>query len=115
MSSSRGGRRRKELTEKAKQRKRLRALPKSFDASNPPPPPDPERWIPKRERSANKAREKQKRRRESKSGAQIKGGQGAVRKDEMENLDISKKEVKEAPAPPPRLPPRGGRRGKGKR
>ena len=114
MNPSRGGRRLKKLTEKAKLRKRLRALPKGFDASNPPPPPDPERWIPKRERSANKAREKQKRRRESKSGVQIKGGQGAVRKEEMENLDISKREVKEAPAPPPRLPQRG-RRGKCKR
>ncbi len=34
-----------------KKRKRRQRLPKGFDAANPGPPPDPERWLPKWQRS----------------------------------------------------------------
>jgi signal recognition particle subunit SRP72 len=38
--------------QKAKKRKRKPKYPKHFDPANPGPPPDPERWLPKRERSS---------------------------------------------------------------
>merc|ERR1712185_7322 len=39
-----------------KKRKRKIRYPKNFDPENPGPPPDPERWLPKRERSEFKKR-----------------------------------------------------------
>ncbi|KAA8533261.1 hypothetical protein F0562_033206 [Nyssa sinensis] len=45
----------KEKTEK--KRKRKPRYPKRFDPANPGPPPDPERWLPKRERSSYSPRE----------------------------------------------------------
>ncbi|XP_071706357.1 uncharacterized protein [Rutidosis leptorrhynchoides] len=62
--------------EKAKKkRKRKPKYPKGFDPANPGPPPDPERWLPKRERSSYRPKRKDKR------TAQIRGSQGAVAKD----------------------------------
>merc|ERR1711971_156157 len=47
----------KEVKQKAKRkRKRKIRYPKNFDPENPGPPPDPERWLPKRERSEFKKR-----------------------------------------------------------
>jgi len=47
---------------KKKRRSRKKPLyPKGFDPANPGPPPDPERWLPKRERSNYRARRKDKR------------------------------------------------------
>jgi len=40
---------------KKKRRRKIR-YPKNFDPENPGPPPDPERWLPKRERSEYKKR-----------------------------------------------------------
>ncbi|KAL8170533.1 hypothetical protein V2J09_022337 [Rumex salicifolius] len=55
-----------------KKRKRKPRYPKSFDPSNPGPPPDPERWLPKRERSTYRPKRKDKR------AAHVRGSQGAV-------------------------------------
>lgn len=48
-----------------KKRKRKPKLPKGFDPENPGPPPDPERWLPKWQRSDFK--KKRNRRREQAS------------------------------------------------
>ncbi|KAL8527529.1 hypothetical protein ACS0TY_005393 [Phlomoides rotata] len=58
-----------------KKRKRKPKYPKGFDPANPGPPPDPERWLPKRERSSYRPKRKDKR------AAQIRGSQGAVAKE----------------------------------
>uniref|UniRef100_A0A0D9V8S4 Signal recognition particle subunit SRP72 n=1 Tax=Leersia perrieri TaxID=77586 RepID=A0A0D9V8S4_9ORYZ len=60
--------------QKAKKRKRKPKYPKGFDPANPGPPPDPERWLPKRERSSYRPKRKDKR-------AQVRGAQGAVTRD----------------------------------
>jgi len=49
----------KEKREKKKQRKKKR-YPKDFDPENPGPPPDPERWLPKRERTEFKKKMRKK-------------------------------------------------------
>ncbi|KAK9060729.1 hypothetical protein SSX86_021435 [Deinandra increscens subsp. villosa] len=59
-----------------KKRKRKPKYPKGFDPANPGPPPDPERWLPKRERSSYRPKRKDKR-----AAAQIRGSQGAVAKE----------------------------------
>lgn len=58
-----------------KKRKRKPKYPKGFDPANPGPPPDPERWLPKRERSTFRPKRKDKR------AAQVRGSQGAVAKE----------------------------------
>ena len=45
---------------KRRKRKRRPRYPKGFDPENPGPPPDPERWLPKHERSDFKKRRKGK-------------------------------------------------------
>ncbi|KAJ8758902.1 hypothetical protein K2173_002681 [Erythroxylum novogranatense] len=55
-----------------KKRKRKPRYPKGFDPANPGPPPDPERWLPRRERSSYRPKRKDKR------AAQVRGSQGAV-------------------------------------
>ncbi|PKA57689.1 hypothetical protein AXF42_Ash016735 [Apostasia shenzhenica] len=57
---------------KTKKRKRKPRYPKGFDPANPGPPPDPERWLPKRERSSYRPKRKDKR-------VQVRGSQGSVR------------------------------------
>lgn len=65
--------------EKAKRkRKRKPKYPKGFDPANPGPPPDPERWLPRRERSSYRPKRKDKR------AAQIRGAQGAVTKQDKQ-------------------------------
>ncbi|KAL0459240.1 UNVERIFIED_CONTAM: Signal recognition particle subunit SRP72 [Sesamum latifolium] len=63
-----------------KKRKRKPKYPKGFDPANPGPPPDPERWLPKRERSSYRPKRKDKR------AAQIRGSQGAVVKEAASNI-----------------------------
>merc|ERR1712146_26296 len=46
----------KEEVKKKRKRQRKIRYPKNFDPENPGPPPDPERWLPKRERSEFKKR-----------------------------------------------------------
>ncbi|XP_057486103.1 uncharacterized protein LOC130772361 [Actinidia eriantha] len=58
-----------------KKRKRKPRYPKGFDPANPGPLPDPERWLPKRERSSYRPKRKDKR------AAQVRGSQGAVVKE----------------------------------
>ncbi|KAK8934122.1 hypothetical protein KSP39_PZI014310 [Platanthera zijinensis] len=60
-----------EVKAKIKKRKRKPRYPKGFDPANPGPPPDPERWLPKRERSSYRPKRKDKRN-------QVRGSQGAV-------------------------------------
>ncbi|TKY59853.1 Signal recognition particle subunit SRP72 [Spatholobus suberectus] len=62
----------KNKTKTKKKRKRKPRYPKGFDPANPGPPPDPERWLPKRERSTYRPKRKDKR------AAQVRGSQGAV-------------------------------------
>ncbi|GLJ44232.1 hypothetical protein SUGI_0923960 [Cryptomeria japonica] len=58
-----------------RKRKRKPRYPKGFDPTNPGPPPDPERWLPKRERSSYRPKRKDRR------AAQVRGSQGAVVRD----------------------------------
>lgn len=68
--------------EKAKKkRKRKPKYPKGFDPANPGPPPDPERWLPRRERSSYRPKRKDKR------AAQIRGSQGSVAKEVTSNAN----------------------------
>ncbi|CAM6103196.1 unnamed protein product [Calypogeia fissa] len=60
-----------------KKRKRKPLYPKNFDPANPGPPPDPERWLPKRERSSFKPKKKDKRAQHQ----QIRGAQGSISRD----------------------------------
>jgi signal recognition particle subunit SRP72 len=60
--------------QKARTRKRKPRYPKGFDPANPGPPPDPERWLPRRERSSYRPKRKDKR-------AQVRGAQGAVTRE----------------------------------
>ena len=100
--------------EKARRkRKRRTRLPKGVDPAAPGPLPDPERWLPKWQRSdAKKLRKKQK------GKAEVKGSQGAGRVDE--SLDRTNAPVEEVEAAkgkaPVKLPPgaKGGKK-KGKR
>lgn len=71
--------------QKAKKRKRKPRYPKGFDPANPGPPPDPERWLPRRERSSYRPKRKDKR-------AQVRGAQGAVsRETSATNVGASSK------------------------
>ncbi|KAJ6809067.1 signal recognition particle subunit SRP72-like [Iris pallida] len=67
----------KKTSMKKRKRKRKPRYPKGFDPANPGPPPDPERWLPKRERSSYRPRRKDKR-------AQVRGSQGAVVREKHE-------------------------------
>ena len=55
---------------KKKRRKRKIRYPKDFDPENPGPPPDPERWLPKKERSTFKKKGQRRKDREFMKGAQ---------------------------------------------
>ncbi|XXG62337.1 hypothetical protein AAC387_Pa05g0712 [Persea americana] len=68
----------KEKTKARKKRKRKPKYPKGFDPANPGPPPDPERWLPKRERSSYRPKRKDKR------AAQVRGSQGAVVREKQD-------------------------------
>lgn len=64
-----------------KKRKRKKQLPKNFDPDNPGPPPDPERWLPKWQRSGYRKRRRRK-------DDHVKGSQGAGKVDDT--LDRTK-------------------------
>ena len=65
----------KNKTKAKKKRKRKPRYPKGFDPANPGPPPDPERWLPRRERSTYRPKRKDKR------AAQVRGSQGTVARE----------------------------------
>ncbi|KAL2635678.1 hypothetical protein R1flu_007157 [Riccia fluitans] len=54
-----------------KKRKRKPLYPKNFDPAKPGPPPDPERWLPKRERSSFKPKKKRG------AAEKVRGAQGS--------------------------------------
>jgi signal recognition particle subunit SRP72 len=98
---------------KRARRKRKPRYPAGYDASKGPggglPTPDPERWLPKWQRSNFK---KQQRRRNRDARDRVVGSQGAGKVDEA--LDRTKAggstaAVEEAPSARPSLPPRKGR------
>lgn len=66
-----------------RKRKRKPRYPKGFDPANPGPPPDPERWLPKRERSSYRPKRKDKR------AAQVRGSQGAVVREKHDSASTS--------------------------
>ena len=77
---------------KKKRKKRIR-LPKGFDPENPGPMPDPERWMPKWQRSeAKKARKKRK------DKDMVKGSQGAGKVDASLDRTGPATATSEAPA-----------------
>ncbi|GFZ21174.1 SRP72 RNA-binding domain-containing protein [Actinidia rufa] len=76
-----------------KKRKRKPRYPKGFDPANPGPLPDPERWLPKRERSSYRPKRKDKR------AAQVRGSQGAVVK-ETPNANTKLNQLTNAKAAP---------------
>lgn len=65
----------KQESEKKRKRKRKPRYPKNFDPERPGPPPDPERWLPKWQRSTYKKKRK------GKDRDVVKGSQGAGRVD----------------------------------
>lgn len=94
---------------KKRKRKRQPRYPKGFDPANPGPPPDPERWLPKWQRSdAKKLRKKMK------GKDAVKGSQGAGKVDE--SLDrTGAVDEPEAKGKAPARPPPGKKKGKGRR
>lgn len=96
-----------------KKRKHKVRLPKGLDLENPGPPPDPDRWLPKWQRSdfTKKKRNRQQRREKE----VVRGSQGAGRVDE--SLDQSNLPAPPAGAPArPQIPsrPAGAKAKKGK-
>mmetsp|Transcript_10649 Transcript_10649/g.44027 ORF Transcript_10649/g.44027 Transcript_10649/m.44027 type:complete len:727 (-) Transcript_10649:176-2356(-) len=98
-------RKRRVMSERRKERKRLRRLPKGFDPANPGPPPDPERWLPKRERSTFRRKRNKK----------VTGGQGAVNVESMGKLDAATQEAAKTQQAPSRGSGKKGRKQKGGR
>ncbi|KAI3426329.1 hypothetical protein D9Q98_008702 [Chlorella vulgaris] len=95
---------------KKRKRKRQPRYPKGFDPANPGPPPDPERWLPKWQRSdAKKLRKKLK----SKDAA--KGSQGAGKADDALDRSNVVDEPEAKPKAPARPPGGKGKKGKGRR
>lgn len=91
-----------EKDKKKKKRKRKQRLPKNFDPNK---APDPERWLPKRERYAN--------RKSKKKGAVLRGPQGATGSPAAEGS----KDASSKPEPPtaegaPKISAAGGKGGK---
>lgn len=68
-----------------KKRKRKPLYPKNFDPANPGPPPDPERWLPKRERSSFRPKKKDKRAQHQ----QIRGAQGSISRDKGGDASVN--------------------------
>ncbi|KAL4446353.1 hypothetical protein ABPG77_003160 [Micractinium sp. CCAP 211/92] len=90
---------------KKRKRKRQPRYPKGFDPANPGPPPDPERWLPKWQRSdAKKSRKKMK-------GKEVKGSQGAGKVDE--SLDRTNAAMPEESGP--KVPAKLAGKAKGKK
>lgn len=65
-----------------KKSKHKPVLPKGFDPTNPGPPPDPERWLPRRERSSFKPKKKDKKK------LDVRGSQGAVVREKPEGAAL---------------------------
>lgn len=85
-------------------RKRKPRYPKGFDPENPGPMPDPERWLPKWQRSGYKKRHQRKK-------DAVKGSQGAGKVDESLDRALHKSEPSTSR---PAKPPGRGRKGRRK-
>ena len=96
----------KSRKEKRRRKKRKTIYPKSYDPEHPErsPLPDPERWLPKWQRSGNKKLRKKR----AKAGL-VQGSQGAGKVDT--SLDYSTKETK-APATGKQGKKKGGKKGR---
>ncbi|KAK9820199.1 hypothetical protein WJX72_007419 [[Myrmecia] bisecta] len=95
--------------EKKRRKKKIR-LPKGFDPENPGPPPDPERWLPKWQRSDFK-----KKRNRRKDKEPVKGSQGAGKVDEsLDRTNVEPEAAPAAQAKPAVRPPQRQGKGKGK-
>eukprot|EP01025_Chloroclados_australasicus_P040463 TRINITY_DN4226_c1_g1_i2.p1 TRINITY_DN4226_c1_g1~~TRINITY_DN4226_c1_g1_i2.p1 ORF type:complete len:659 (-),score=77.45 TRINITY_DN4226_c1_g1_i2:176-2152(-) len=93
-----------------RKRKRKPRYPKGFDPENPGPPPNPERWLPKWERSDYKKKHRRRKDKET-----VKGTQGAGQVDEsLDASQFSTSETSSIPEKKPKLPPRA-KAGKGRR
>ncbi|KAG0556540.1 hypothetical protein KC19_11G061100 [Ceratodon purpureus] len=66
-----------------KKRKRKPLYPKGFDPANPGPPPDPERWLPRKERSSYRPKKGKR------NQAPIRGSQGSVSRDKSSDLSAT--------------------------
>ncbi|KAL3684467.1 hypothetical protein R1sor_002489 [Riccia sorocarpa] len=88
-----------EKTDKAvrpkKKRKRKPLYPKNFDPAKPGPPPDPERWLPKRERSSYKPKKKRG------AGEKIRGAQGSSAASSAVTHTTASGATRSGPAAPP--------------
>jgi len=85
-------------TKTKKKKKRSKRLPKNFDPTNPGPLPDPERWLPKWERSTFKKNKKG-----GKGGgnaaterSELRGAQGSSNAEAAKNFDLVKRKEEEA-------------------
>eukprot|EP00899_Mesostigma_viride_P008537 jgi/Mesvir1/17685/Mv07865-RA.1 len=104
-----------------KKRKRKKIYPKGFDPANPGPPPDPERWLPKSERSTYKKSKGKK----AQHHHAVRGSQGAVPAASGGDVEMTpaatggqSKAAATTPPPPAMSAPPGakpGKKGKGKR
>mmetsp|Transcript_31090 Transcript_31090/g.52216 ORF Transcript_31090/g.52216 Transcript_31090/m.52216 type:complete len:110 (+) Transcript_31090:21-350(+) len=105
-----------ERSKPKKPKKKKPRMPKGYDPENPPPPPDPERWMPKHERSTFKSKSA---RRKMKDAVNVKGSQGAGQVEysleaKLEDRGKLAEEPKNAPPPRPQSSKKGGKKGKRK-
>lgn len=66
-----------------KKRKRKPLYPKGFDPANPGPPPDPERWLPRKERSSYRPKKGKR------NQAPIRGSQGSVAREKSGDMSAA--------------------------
>jgi signal recognition particle subunit SRP72 len=74
---------RSENVKTKKKRKRKPLYPKGFDPANPGPPPDPERWLPRKERSSYRPKKGKR------NQAPIRGSQGSVSREKSGDLNAA--------------------------
>lgn len=89
---------------------RKKRLPKGFDPENPGPPPNPERWLPKWQRSDYK----KKRGSRHRAKEVVKGSQGAGKVDESLDIASAAGASRASKSAAPQLPAKI-KKGKGRR
>jgi signal recognition particle subunit SRP72 len=82
-SGDKAGEDKSENVKTKKKRKRKPLYPKGFDPANPGPPPDPERWLPRKERSSYRPKKGRR------NQAPVRGSQGSVSKEKASELQAS--------------------------
>merc|ERR1719232_1363729 len=103
-----------DLSKAKKKKKRKKKMPKNY---NPNVDPDPERWIPKRERTGYRRTRKERRKGEKFTGAQGTAAGQAENYDYSKKVDASKGATPKSPAVAPQAPqgPRKSNPGKQKK